>query len=91
VRGQFLIGFDVEEENICRAGDELCETGNVHVWIDFSHTVQQCSACAKFRSNPVVYQRTAADELEAEYMELVELYDPYDPDWPKDQRPNHRW
>jgi DNA-binding Lrp family transcriptional regulator len=90
VRGQSLTGDYGEYEGIWRLGDsEVCKTGGVHVWIDFSHVVQQCSGCDRFRSSPVVYQWTPADELEAEYMELVELYDPYDPDWPKAERPNH--
>jgi len=70
---------------------EVCADGGLYEWQEYTHTVDQCSECGTFRSNPAVTRWTEADELEAEYMELVELYDPYDPDWPKDQRPNHRW
>ena len=55
--------------------EEVCEDGQ-HVWEDYSHVVQQCSVCGKFRTNPIVTRWTAADEAEAEYMDMVEFYDP---------------
>lgn len=55
--------------------EEICEDGQ-HIWEDYSHVVQQCSVCGKFRSNPIVTRWTAEDDLEAEYMDLVEFYDP---------------
>jgi hypothetical protein len=59
--------------------EEVCEDGQ-HVWEDYSHVVQQCSVCGKFRTNPIVTRWTAADDLEAEYMELLDCYPcVYDP------------
>jgi hypothetical protein len=55
--------------------EEICEEGQ-HIWVDVLHTTQRCSVCGKFRTNPIVTQWTAADDLEAEYMEMVEFYDP---------------
>jgi hypothetical protein len=57
--------------------EDVCEDDQ-HIWEDYSHAVQQCSVCGKFRSNPIVNRWTAADDLEAEYMEMVEFYDPYE-------------
>jgi hypothetical protein len=57
----------------------VCEDGQ-HVWEDCSHVVQQCSVCGKFRTNPIVTRWTAEDDLEAEYMELLDCYPcVYDP------------
>ncbi len=59
--------------------EEVCEDGQ-HVWEDHSHAVEQCSVCGKFRTNPIVNRWTAADDLEAEYAELIECYPcVYDP------------
>jgi hypothetical protein len=57
--------------------EEVCEDGQ-HIWVDVLHTTQQCSVCGKFRTNPIVNRWTAEDDLEAEYMEMVEFYDPYE-------------
>jgi hypothetical protein len=65
---------------------QACAERRRHVWIDVLHTTQQCSACGKLRTNPVVTQWTAADDLEAEYLEFVENYDPDDPYWSVDVR-----
>jgi len=61
---------------------QACEKRKGHVWIDVLHTTQQCSACGKVRTNPVVTQWTAADDLEAACMEFLDNYDPYDPESP---------
>jgi len=55
--------------------EDVCEESQ-HIWVDVLHTTQQCSVCGKFRTNPIVTRWTAADDLEAEYMEMVEFYDP---------------
>jgi hypothetical protein len=55
--------------------EEVCEDGQ-HIWVDVLHTTRQCSVCGKYRTNPIVTRWTAADDLEAEYMEMVEFYDP---------------
>ncbi len=63
--------------------EEVCEEDE-HVWDDYmlpegpSHTVDRCAHCGKFRTKPAVNRWTAADDLEAEYMEMVEFYDPCD-------------
>jgi len=66
---------------------QACEVGEGHVWIDALHTTQQCSACGTFRTNPAVIQWTEADDFEAEYMEMVECYDPYDTYWTVPEEP----
>jgi hypothetical protein len=70
--------------------EEVCEDGEVHIWIDVLHTTQQCSACGTIRTHPAVTQWTEVDDLEAEYMEMVELvecYDPYDACWSAPEEP----
>jgi hypothetical protein len=70
--------------------EEVCQDGEVHIWIDVLHTTQQCSACGTFRASPAVTQWTEVDGLEAEYMEMVELvecYDPYDTYWSAPEEP----
>jgi len=49
-----------------------CERTTGHIWTDYLHTTQQCSACSLFRANPVIRQWTAADDREAEYMVWLE-------------------
>jgi hypothetical protein len=56
---------------------EVCEGGGLHEWQEYTHTTDRCSECGTFRTNPVVTQWAAEDDLEVEYMELVEFYDPY--------------
>lgn len=61
------------------------------VWDDYmlpegpSHTVDRCAYCGKFRTKPGVNRWTATDDLEAEYMELIEcspcVYDPVLNEW----------
>lgn len=51
---------------------QACERSTGHIWTDYLHTTQQCSACGKFRTNPKILEWTAADDLEAEYMAWVE-------------------
>jgi hypothetical protein len=70
--------------------EDVCEEDE-HVWDDYmlpegpSHTVDRCAHCGKFRTKPDVYRWTAADDVEAEYMELVEcslcVYDPLLNEW----------
>jgi hypothetical protein len=70
--------------------EDVCEEDE-HVWDDYmlpegpSHTVDRCAHCGKFRTKPDVYRWTAADDLEAEYMELLEcspcVYDPVLNEW----------
>ena len=69
---------------------QVCEEDE-HVWDDYmlpegpSHTVDRCAHCGKFRTKPAVNRWTAADDLEAEYMELIEcspcVYDPVLNEW----------
>ena len=58
-----------------------CERKAAHAWINILHTTQQCSVCGKFRADPEILEWTAADDLEAERMEFLDNYDPYDPYW----------
>ena len=70
--------------------EEFC-ADDQHVWDDYmlpegpSHTVDRCAHCGKFRTKPAVNRWTAADDLEAEYMELIEcspcVYDPVLNEW----------
>src|SRR6185312_11835915 len=32
---------------------KACERGTHHIWTDYRHTAQQCSACGRFRTNPI--------------------------------------
>lgn len=59
--------------------EEVCEDGQ-HIWVDVLHTAQRCSVCGMYRTNPMVTRWTAADDLEAEYMELVESCEVYESD-----------
>jgi len=61
----------VEAFTRSQAVTKVCEDGQ-HVWEDYTHAVQQCSVCGKFRTNPIATRWTAEDDLEAEYMEVVE-------------------
>lgn len=47
-----------------------CARGTGHIWTDYLHTTQQCSACGKVRAKP--FQWTEADAREAEYMAWLE-------------------
>jgi hypothetical protein len=67
-----------------------CKGGGLHQWQELTHTTDQCSRCGTFRTNPAVTRWTEADDLEAEYMELVEYYDPYDALWPTSEEPTPR-
>jgi hypothetical protein len=65
--------------------EEVC-ADDQHVWDDYmlpegpSHTVDRCAHCGKFRTKPAVNRWTAEDDLEAEYMEMIECYPcVYDP------------
>lgn len=49
---------------------KACERRTGHVWTDYLHTTQQCSACGAIRPNLPPW--TAADDLEAEYMAWLE-------------------
>lgn len=51
---------------------QACERSTGHIWTDDLHTTQQCSSCGKFRTNPKILEWTAADNLEAEYMDWLE-------------------
>jgi hypothetical protein len=55
----------------------VCE----HEWVSVLHTTDRCWHCGLCRTNPAVTEWTDADDRAAEYMELVECYDPYDPHW----------
>lgn len=65
--------------------EQPCEGGGLHEWQEYSHTTDRCSECGAFRTNPAVTQWTEADDLEVEYMEMVECYDPYDTYWSASQ------
>lgn len=54
------------------SAQQACERSTGHIWTDYLHTTQQCSACGFFRTNPKILEWTAADDLEAEYMAWVE-------------------
>jgi len=54
------------------AAQRACESTTGHIWFDYLHTTQQCSACGLFRTNPTILQWTAADDREAEYMAWLE-------------------
>ena len=51
---------------------QACERSTGHIWFDYRHATQQCSACGFFRTNPKILEWTAADDREAEYMAWVE-------------------
>ena len=51
---------------------QACARSTGHIWTDYLHTTQQCSACEFFRTNPKILEWTAADDLEADYMAWVE-------------------
>ena len=51
---------------------QACERGTGHIWTDYRHTTQQCSACGRFRTNPELLEWTATNDLEAEYMGWLE-------------------
>lgn len=58
-----------------------CERKAAHAWVNILHTTQQCSVCGRFRADPEILEWTAADDLEAERIEFLDNYDPYDPYW----------
>ncbi len=49
---------------------QACQRRAGHIWTDYLHTTQQCSACGKIRPNLPPW--TAEDDLEAEYMAWLE-------------------
>jgi hypothetical protein len=67
--------------------EQPCEGGSLHEWQEYNHTTARCSECGTCRTNPAVTQWTEADELEAEYMEMVECYDPDDTFWSATEEP----
>lgn len=67
--------------------EQPCERGGLHEWREHTHTTDRCSECGMFRTSPAVTQWTEADDLEAEYMEMVECYDPYDTYWSAPEEP----
>jgi hypothetical protein len=52
------------------SAQQACERSTGHIWTDYLHTTQQCSACGRIRPN--LPKWTAAGDLEAEYMAWVE-------------------
>ena len=54
------------------AAQRACECTTGHIWFDYLHTTQQCSACDFFRTNPKILEWTDADDREAEYMAWLE-------------------
>jgi hypothetical protein len=67
--------------------EQPCERGGLHEWREHTHTTDRCSECGTFRASPAVTQWTEVDDLEAEYMEMVECYDPYDTYWSAPEEP----
>ena len=51
---------------------KACERRTGHNWTEYLHTMQQCSACGRFRTKPKILEWTAVDELEVEYMAWLE-------------------
>jgi len=84
----FLIPPPVDD--FALSSEDACEEDE-HLWDDYmlpegpSHTVDRCAHCGKFRTKPAVNRWTAVDDLEAEYMELIEcspcVYDPVLNEW----------
>ena len=61
--------------------EQPCEGSSLHEWREHTHTTDRCSECGTFRTSPAVTEWTEADDLEGEYMEFVECYDPFDTYW----------
>lgn len=72
---KFTFGVSISADGEGHSGkrtQRACERGTDHIWTDYRHTTQHCSACGRFRTNPKLLEWTADDDSEAEYMAWLE-------------------